>query len=125
MVPKQHDAMPIQVTVSQSDATPTHGLAEWSILVDPEEPMRPIFRYASALGIAALLADPATAQQQSATTIEKLLTDGWEVAGYVSAFENRSLILFKHKEHRNLVQCSVLIDVMRSPRVVTYCYEIK
>jgi hypothetical protein len=68
---------------------------------------------------------PAVAQQQSATSVEKLLSDGWEVAGYVSAWENRSLILFKHKEHKHLVQCSVLIDVMRNPRVVTYCYEIR
>jgi hypothetical protein len=68
---------------------------------------------------------PAAAQQQSATSIEKLLSDGWEIAGYVAAFENRSLILFRHKEHRYFVQCSVLIDVMRNPRVVTYCHEIK
>jgi hypothetical protein len=68
---------------------------------------------------------PAAAQQQSATTVEKLLGDGWEVAGYVSAWENRSLILFKHKEHKYLVQCSVLLDVMRKERVVTYCYEIR
>jgi hypothetical protein len=33
-------------------------------------------------------------------TIERLITDGWEVAGYISAWENRSLILFKHKEHK-------------------------
>jgi hypothetical protein len=62
--------------------------------------------------------------QQPATTIEKLLSDGWEVAGYVSAWENRSLILFKHKEHKHLVQCSVLIDVMRNPRQVVNCYEL-
>jgi len=68
---------------------------------------------------------PVAAQQQSAASIEKLLSDGWEIAGYVAAFENRSLILFRHKEHRYLVQCSVLIDVMRNPRVVTYCHEIK
>jgi hypothetical protein len=68
---------------------------------------------------------PAVAQQQSAVSIEKVLSDGWEIAGYVAAFENRSLILFRHKEHRYLVQCSVLIDVMRNPRVVTYCHEIK
>jgi len=36
-----------------------------------------------------------------------------------------SLILFKHKEYKYLVQCSVLIDVTRNPRVVTSCYEIK
>lgn len=78
-----------------------------------------------ALAAAALVAAPAAAQQQSATTVEKLLGEGWEVAGYVSAWENRSLILFKHKDHKYLVQCSVLLDVMRKERVVTYCYEIR
>jgi len=71
------------------------------------------------------LASTPVAAQQPALTIEKLLSDGWEVAGYISAWENRSLILFKHKEHKHLVQCSVLLDVMRSPRVVTYCYELR
>lgn len=65
------------------------------------------------------------AAAQSSTSVEKLLQDGWEIAGYVSAWENRSLILFKHKEHKYLVQCSVLIDVLRNPRMVTYCYEIR
>jgi hypothetical protein len=87
-----------------------------------------MWRVARVLGLAGLysvLTSSVLAQQQSATSVEKLLTDGWEVAGYVSAWENRSLLLFKHKDHRYLVQCSVLIDVMRNPRVVTYCYEIK
>lgn len=80
--------------------------------------------------LAALCALPssviAVAQpQQSQASIEKLLQDGWEVAGYVSAWENRSLILFKHKDHKYLVQCSILIDVLRNPRLVTYCYEIR
>jgi hypothetical protein len=79
---------------------------------------------ACALLVPLLLIGPALAQQPS-VTIEKLVTDGWEVAGYISAWENRSLILFKHKEHKHLVQCSVLIDVMRNPRVVTYCYELR
>lgn len=63
--------------------------------------------------------------QPSPPTVEKLLTDGWEVAGYIAVADNRSLILFKHKEHRYLVQCSVLVDVTRNPRVITYCYEVK
>ena len=90
-------------------------------------PLRSLVRtLAFAAQLAALPGDPVAAQpQQSSPTIEKLLTDGWEVAGYVSAWENRSLILFKHKEHKHLVQCSVLIDVMRNPRVVTYCYELR
>jgi hypothetical protein len=64
------------------------------------------------------------APPQPAPTIAKLLADGWEVAGYVAAWENRSLILFKNKNQSYLVQCSVLIDVMRNPRQVVYCYEL-
>ena len=51
--------------------------------------------------------------------------EGWEVAGYIAAWENRTLILFKHKEHKYLVQCSVLIDVMHKPPLVTACNELK
>ena len=88
--------------------------------------MGPIARcLAVAILFAGLCAQPSHSQQQSATTIEKLLIDGWEVAGYVSAWENRSLLLFKHKDHHYLVQCSVLIDVMRDPRLVTACNELK
>ena len=87
--------------------------------------MRRVARGGAAGALMLLSLAPATTQQQSSASIEKLITDGWEVAGYVSAWENRSLILFKHKEHKYLVQCSVLIDVLRNPRVVTYCYEIK
>jgi len=61
---------------------------------------------------------------QPAPTIERLVADGWEVAGYVAAWENRSLILFRNKNQNYLVQCSVLIDVMRNPRQVVYCYEL-
>ncbi len=87
--------------------------------------MGPIARCLAVAILAVVACVHPSHSQQSATTIEKLLTDGWEVAGYVSAWENRSLLLFKHKDQRYLVQCSVLIDVMRIPRVVTYCYEIK
>jgi hypothetical protein len=71
-----------------------------------------------------LLAIPASAQSQS-VTIEKLVTDGWEVAGYIAASDNRSLILFKHRDYKYLVQCSVLVDVTRAQRLVTVCYELK
>ena len=89
--------------------------------------MRLIPRHLSvaALALPLLIASAAGAAAQSSTSIEKLLTDGWEIAGYVSAWENRSLILFKHNDHKYLVQCSVLIDVLRTPRQVIYCYEIK
>ena len=74
--------------------------------------------------VSAVVLSPATAQQPAAT-IEKLVAEGWEVAGYIAAWENRTLILFKHKEHKYLVQCSVLIDVMRNPRLITACYELR
>lgn len=84
-------------------------------------------RFACLSAILALLLGPwaASRAQIPGATIEQLLTDGWEVAGYVAAWENRTLILFKHKERRHLVQCSVLIDVMRNPRTVIVCYELK
>jgi hypothetical protein len=62
---------------------------------------------------------------QQPLTIERLLADGWELVGYVAAWENRSLILFRHRDHKYLVQCSVLIDVTRAQHVVTACYELK
>ena len=67
----------------------------------------------------------AAAAQAPPPTIERLLADGWEIAGYVAAFENRTLILFRHRDHRHLVQCSVLIDVLRNPRQVVTCYELR
>ncbi len=89
--------------------------------------MRTIVRHllVGGLALAVAAANVATARAQSAATVEQLLTDGWEIAGYVAAWENRSLILFKHKDHKYLVQCSILIDVLRNPRQVIYCYEIK
>jgi hypothetical protein len=69
------------------------------------------------------VAHPVPAQQP--LTIERLIADGWELVGYVSAWENRSLILFKHKDRKYLVQCSVLIDVTRTQTVVINCYELK
>jgi hypothetical protein len=71
-----------------------------------------------------LLATPASPQSPG-VTIEKLITDGWEVTGYLGAWENRSLILFKHKDFKYLVQCSVLVDVTRAQRLVIVCYELK
>jgi hypothetical protein len=50
---------------------------------------------------------------QQSLTIEKLLTEGWEIAGYIAVADNRSLILFKHASVKSLVQCSVLIGPPR------------
>ena len=75
--------------------------------------------------VSLLLLGIVPARAQPNPTIERLLIDGWEVAGYVAVAGNRSLILFGHKVHRHLVQCSVLIDVTRNPQIVTACYELK
>ena len=58
-------------------------------------------------------------------TIERLIGEGWEIAGYTSGYDNRStLILFRHKDKNYLVQCSTLYDVTREPRVIVNCYEL-
>jgi hypothetical protein len=72
-----------------------------------------------------LVSRTAGAQQPEPQRVEKLVADGWDVAGFIAVADNRSVILLKHREHHYLMQCSVLIDVMRNPRVLTYCYEIR
>ena len=59
-------------------------------------------------------------------TIEQLLKDGWDVAGYVGTADVRStVILFRNKAQPFLVQCSTFYDVTRDPRVVTNCYQVR
>ncbi len=66
------------------------------------------------------------AAAQSPLTIDQLLAQGWEIAGYASGYDNRtSLILFRHPGQNALVQCGVLYDVTRNPRTIVNCYELK
>jgi hypothetical protein len=59
-------------------------------------------------------------------SVERLLGDGWEVAGYTGTLDNRStVILFRNKDKKYLVQCSILYDVTRTPRMNTNCYEVR
>jgi hypothetical protein len=59
-------------------------------------------------------------------TIEQLLAQGWEIAGYASGYDNRtSLLLFRHAGVNALIQCGILYDVTRSPRTIVNCYELK
>jgi hypothetical protein len=68
----------------------------------------------------------APARAQTEYSIQKLLEGGWDIAGYVGTFDNRStILLFRHKEKSFLVQCSTLHDVTRKPRMVTNCYELR
>ena len=62
---------------------------------------------------------------EPAITIERLLGEGWEIAGYTGTLDNRSsVILFRHKDRKYLVQCSILFDVTRTPRTNINCYEL-
>ena len=88
--------------------------------------MRLIGRYIAVALAVTLMAGVAFAQTPAIITIEQLLGDGWEIAGYGAlSFEGRTFILFKHKDQKYLVQCSVLYDVLRTKRVVTNCYEVR
>ena len=82
-----------------------------------------------ALALAAALSGLGPIEQPFAAdpplTIEHLLTEGWEIAGYAGTLDNRSaLILFRNKDKKYLVQCSTLYDVTRSSRITLNCYEL-
>ena len=71
--------------------------------------------------------DPTMAQKppEGAGAIERRLSEGWQVAGYIAASEIRTLILLRHADIHHLVQCSVLIDVTLKDRVRIACYELR
>jgi hypothetical protein len=72
------------------------------------------------------VAAPSSAATETPLTIEQLLAQGWEIAGYASGYDNRtSLILFRHPGVNKLVQCGILYDVTRTPRTVVNCYELR
>ena len=78
----------------------------------------------SGILFAAMLTAASAAEQP--LTINQLLEQGWEIAGYASGYDNRtSLILFRKLGVNALVQCSVLYDVTRNPRTVVNCYELR
>ncbi len=78
------------------------------------------------LGIALFAAGCGAALAEPPLTIDKLLGDGWEIAGFASGYDNRtSLILFRHKDRNDLVQCGVLFDVTRNPHTIVNCYELR
>ena len=80
----------------------------------------------SGLCLATILTTSALAAAEAPLTIDQLLAQGWEIAGYASGYDNRtSLILFRHPGMNALVQCGVLYDVTRSPRTIVNCYELK
>ena len=86
------------------------------------------FCSASLLAPAAIMGPAASslAAAETPLTIDQLLAQGWEIAGYASGYDNRtSLILFRHPGVNALVQCGILFDVTRTPRTVVNCYELR
>ena len=59
-------------------------------------------------------------------TIESLLKDGWQIAGYTGADDGWSaFILLRHPNQQHLVQCRAGYDVTREKRVQTNCYKLR
>ena len=84
------------------------------------------FAWAQALFLAMTLAASSLAAAETPLTIDQLLAQGWEIAGYASGYDNRtSLILFRHPGVNALVQCGILYDVTRAQRTVINCYELR
>jgi hypothetical protein len=80
----------------------------------------------SCLFLATMLTGSSLAAAERPLTIEQLLAQGWEIAGYASGYDNRtSLILFRHTGANALVQCGILYDVTRAQRTVVNCYELR
>ena len=78
-----------------------------------------------ALTFATILAAAQVAAAEPPLTIDKLLADGWEIAGFASGYDNRtSLILFRHPGRNELVQCGILFDVTRNPHTIINCYAL-
>jgi hypothetical protein len=66
----------------------------------------------SGLYLATMLTVSSLAAAEIPLTIDQLLAQGWEIAGYASGYDNRtSLILFRHPGVNTLVQCGILYDV--------------
>ena len=80
----------------------------------------------SGLLLAMILASSSLAAAEIPRTIDQLLAQGWQIAGYASGYDNRtSLILFRHPGVNALVQCGILYDVTRTQRTVVNCYELR
>jgi hypothetical protein len=78
------------------------------------------------LFLATMLAASSLAAAETPLTIDQLLAQGCEIAGYTGGFDNRTaLILFRHPGVNALVQCSTLYDVTRTPRTAINCYELR
>jgi hypothetical protein len=66
------------------------------------------------------------AAAEDGPSIRTMLKEGWQIAGYSQAFDNRStFILFRHPDQAYLVQCRVGYDVTRKPPTYSICYRLE
>ena len=80
--------------------------------------------------LALLLAAPAVAatDENIGISIETLLKDGWEIAGYAASNQfavESAMILLRHEGESYLVQCRASYDVTRSPSVTSHGYKLR
>jgi hypothetical protein len=69
-------------------------------------------------------ATPAGAEDDP--SISTMLKEGWQIAGYSQASDNRStFILFRHLDQTYLVQCRAGYDATRTPRTHSICYRLE
>ena len=67
-----------------------------------------------------------TPESDERPSIESLLKDGWQIAGYTGADDGWSaFILLRHPDQKHLVQCRAGYDVTREKRVQTNCYKLR
>ena len=62
----------------------------------------------------------------NAPSISTLLKQGWQIAGFSQALDNRStFILFRHPDQAYLVQCRAGYDATRTPSTYSFCYRLE
>ena len=67
-----------------------------------------------------------TVEAEDAPSISAMLKEGWQIAGYSQATDNRStFILFRHPDQAYLVQCRAGYDATRTPRTYSICYVLR
>jgi hypothetical protein len=85
---------------------------------------RALWRVLGGLLFALPIHVPAAAED--APSISAMLKEGWQIAGYSQASDNRStFILFRHPEQTYLVQCRAGYDATRTPPTYSICYRLK
>ena len=80
----------------------------------------------SGLCLATMLAASSLAAAETPPlSIDQLLAQGWEIAGYASGYDNRTSLLFRHSGVNALVQCGVFRCDAQSAHDRSIAYELE